>query len=237
MMQFFRRQSSCALTRFAFALAVLTTLPLGQCSAGPVILATDGSVTYDASTEALSVQATGLFFLSNYLPFGNPQVPITDDGATLSLTVNSSGQIVGTGTIAMNGAIDFDQDGTNDVSGSLLTGSITAFSSAGAGPAPWDFNGLFNITGGLLTQASIPLSGGGVFTDLYQVGALAQFNLEIEQQVSGILGDFLADFSGVTVKGLVASVPEPGTLTLSLIVLMPAAIYARLRGRGGRKRV
>jgi hypothetical protein len=237
MMHFSRKQSSCALTRLAIALAMFAALPSAHAWAGAVIFATDGSVAFDQPSGGLSIQANGLFYLSDFLPFGNPQVPITSDAATLSLTVDASGQIVGTGTLAVNGAIDFDQDGTNDVSGALLTGTITGFTSAGAGPAPWDFNGAVTVDGGLLTQASIPLSGGGTFTDLFQVAQLSSFNLEVEQQVSGILGDFLSSFSGNTVKGVVITAPEPSTLTLGLIALVPAALFARLRGWGRRKRV
>ena len=168
-----------------------------------MIFATDGSVAYDQPSGGLSIQANGLFYLSDFLPGGSGFVPITSDAATLNLTVDASGNLMGTGTLAVNGAIDFDQDGTNEVSGALLTGTITGFTSAGAGPAPWDFSGAVTVDGGLLTQASIPLSGGGAFTDLFQVGQLSLFDLEVEQQVSGILGDFLASFSGNTVKGVV----------------------------------
>ena len=163
----------------------------------PLILATDGSVTYNQSTGNFNVQATGEFFLSNNLPNGNTQVPIINDLAVINLTVGQSGNLVGTGSLTVNGAIDFDQDGTNDVSGSLVTGTITAFGAAG-GPAPWEFDGLFNFTGGGLTQASIPLSGGGTFTDLYKIGETGGFDLVVEQQVSGIFGDFASRFSQAT---------------------------------------
>jgi hypothetical protein len=236
MMNFIRKQSSCALTRLAIALAMLAALPAAQSWAGPVILSTDGSVAYDQPTGGLSIQANGLFYLSDFLPGGNPQVPITSDSATLNLTVDASGKLIGTGTLAVNGAIDFDQDGANDVSGVLLTGTITAFASAGASPPPWDFHGGVTVDGGLLTQPSIALSGGGAFNDLFQLGQFSSFNLEVEQRVSGILGDFAASFSGNTVKGVVITgVPEPSTLTLGLIALVPVALCARRRGWDRRK--
>ena len=61
----------------------------------------------------------------------------------------------------------------------------------------------------------------------------------IEQQVSGILGDFLTDFSGNTVKGVVAgqSVPEPSTATLQIIALASVAGTGLLCRRGRRKRL
>jgi len=226
------------------AVGVLGLSPAAECRAGgllsinfdqtrPVILATDGSVTYDQASGDFNVQATGLFFLSNNLPNGNTQVPITNDAAAINLTVDQNGNLVGTGTLSVGGAVDFDQDGKNDVTGNLLTGTITAFGVAGAGPAPWEFNGLFSFDGGALTQASIPLSGGGTFTDLFKVGEIGGFDLVVEQQVSGILGDFLADFSGNTVKGIAVGVyvPEPATATLGLIALVTIAGCGLLRRR------
>ncbi len=215
-------------------------IPINFDQNGPFIIATDGSVTYDSSTGDFNVQATGNFFLSNDLPGGLPQVPVNGGTAVIDLTLDQSGNLLGPGSIALNGGIDFDQDGTDDVTGSLLTGSVTAFGAATAGPAPWEFDGLFNMTGGGLTQSSIPLSGGGTFTDLFKVGETGGFDLVIEQQVSGILGDFLADFSGNTVKGIVVgvSVPEPSTATLQIIALASMAGTGLLcrRGRWNRPR-
>jgi hypothetical protein len=228
--------------------AVLSMASAVECRAGglrsfgfdenrPLIIATDGSVTYTQSTGDLSVQATGLFFLSNNLPNGNTQVPITNDSAAISLKVDSSGNLVGTGSLSLAGAIDFDQDGANDVSGTLVTGTVNAFGAGPAGPAPWEFNGLFIFDGGLLTQSSIPLSGGGTFTDLFRVAETGGFDLVIEQQLSGILGDFAADFSGSTTKGIVVgvAVPEPATAPLGLIALATLAGW-RLTGRFGRRK-
>jgi hypothetical protein len=205
----------------------------------PFILATDGSVAYDASTGDFNVQATGNFFLSNNLPNGLTQVPVDGGTAVIDLTLDHNGNLLGPGSIALNGGIDFDQDGTDDVTGSLVKGSVTAFGAAAAGPSPWEFDGLFNVTGGGLTQSSIPLSGGGTFTDLFKVGETGGFDLVIEQQVSGILGDFLTDFSGNTVKGIVVgvSVPEPSTATLQIIALASVAGTGLLSRRGRWKRL
>jgi hypothetical protein len=221
------------LTRLTLVVGALALWPAAECRAGgllpinfnpngPLILATDGSVTYDQTTGNFNVQAIGEFYLSNNLPNGNTQVPITNDSAVINLTVDQNGNLVGTGSLTVNGSIDFDQDGINDVSGQLVTGTINAFGAAVAGPAPWEFNGLFNFTGGGLTQASIPLSGGGAFTDLFSVGQTGGFDLVVEQQVSGTLGDFLASFSGNTIKNISVSsvVPEPATGTLGLIAMV-----------------
>jgi hypothetical protein len=181
--------------------------------------------------------ATGLFFLSSSLPNGATQVPITNDSATISLMVDPNGNLVGTGTLTVTGAIDFDQDGKNDTSGTLVTGTVNAFGAAVAGPAPWEFNGQFSFDGGTLTQSSIPLSGGGTFTDLFTVGQTGGFDLVVEQQTSGILGNFLADFSGNTVKGIaVGVVPEPSAATLGLLALATVAGWGLLQHRGGRTR-
>jgi PEP-CTERM motif len=177
-----------------------------------VILATDGSVTYDSSTGDFNVSANGLFFLSDSLPGDPGQVPISSGTADLLLSVDQNGALVGPGSLMLTGGIDFDQDGINDVSGALVVATVNAFNPSGAGPAPWGFLGQFTFTGGSLTQASIPLSGGGTFSDTYAVGQTGTFDLIIEQQVSGILGDFLSNFSGQSVKGpVVFSVPEPAS--------------------------
>ena len=209
-------------------------IPINFNQNGPFIIATDGSVAYDASTGDFNVQATGDFFLSNYLPGGLTQVPVDGGTAVIDLTLDQNGNLLGPGSITLTGGIDFDQDGIDDVTGTLLTGSVTAFGAATAGPVPWEFDGLFNFTGGGLTQPSIPLSGGGTFTDLYTVGQTGGFDLVIEQQVSGILGDFLTDFSGNTVKGVVVgqSVPEPSTATLQIIALASVAGTGLLCRRG-----
>src|SRR5690348_7851392 len=97
----------CALSRLAIAVGVVLASSATEGRAGglipfdfdqsrPLILATDSTETYIRSTGAFTVQDTGLFFLSNNLPGGIPQVPITDDLATLSLTVDSSGNLIGT---------------------------------------------------------------------------------------------------------------------------------------------
>ena len=233
-----------ALTRLILVAGSLALWPAAECRAGgllsftfdpnqPLILATDGSLTYDQPSGDFNVQATGLFFLTNTV-----FAPITgSDLATLNMTVDTSGNLVGTGSLSVTGALDIDGDGTNDVNEStLLTATINALGTAPAGPAPWEFNGLMNFTGGALTQSSIPLSGGGTFTNLFQVGETGGFDLVVEQQVSGILGDFLSSFSGNTIKQFPAGVPtpEPTTATLAVLALTTIAgcgALRRLRGR------
>ena len=245
-MDLLRWCSPGALTRLILVVGAFSLWPAAGCRAGgllqftfdpnqPLILSTDGSLTFDHTSGDFNVQATGLFFLSNTV-----FAPITgSDLATLNMTVDPSGNLVGTGSLSVTGALDIDGDGTNDVNEStLLTATINALGTAPAGPAPWEFNGLMNLTGGALTQASIPLSGGGTFTNLFQVGETGGFDLVVEQQVSGILGDFLSSFSGNTIKQFAAGVPtpEPSTATLAVLALTTIAGWGALRRLRGRIR-
>ena len=88
-------------------------------------------MSYNASTGDFNVQATGLFFLSNDLPSGAPQVPLDGGQATIDLTLDQNGNLLGPGSLTVTGGIDFDQDGKDDATGTLLTGSVTAFGAAG----------------------------------------------------------------------------------------------------------
>lgn len=238
-MDLLRWCSLSGLIRLTLAVGALALVPAAECQADllqftfdqnqPLILATDGSVTYNQPNGDFNVQATVLNFLTSTI-----FAPITgSDLATLNLTVDPSGNLVGTGSLTVTGAIDIDGDGINDVNQStLLTGTITALGTATAGPAPWEFDGLMNFTGGTLTQSSIPLSGGGTFTNLFNVGELGGFDLVVEQQVSGILGDFLSSFSGKTIKQFPAGVllvPEPDTATLAVLALTTIAGWGALR--------
>ncbi len=243
-MDLLRWCSLSGLIRLALAVGALALVPAAECQADllqftfdpnqPLILATDGSVTYDRTSGDFNVQATGLYFLTSTV-----FAPITgSDLATLDMTVDPSGNLVGTGSLTVTGAIDIDGDGTNDVNEStLLTGTITALGTATAGPAPWEFDGLMNFTGGTLTQ-SIPLSGGGTFTNLFSSGEVGAFDLVVEQQVSGILGDFSSSFSGNTIKQFPAGVPtpEPDTATLAVLALATIAGWGALRRLSGRIR-
>ena len=239
----------CAFIPLAALSALVILLPTRECQAGglipitfdqtqPFIAATDGSLSYNASTGDFNVQATGLFYLSNDLPGGAFQVPLDGGQATIDLTLDQNGNLLGRGTLTVTGGIDFDQDGQDDATGTLLTGSVTAFGAAGPGPAPWEFDGLFDVTGGALSQASIPLSGGGTFSNLFNTGEPGGFDLVVEQQVSGILGDFAADFSGNTLKNFPAglAIPEPSSGALGTIALAGVAGWWRWRLRTGRSR-
>jgi hypothetical protein len=238
-------RSTCALVRLCLAMGAFTLMSPADSRAGlvsfdfdqsrPFITTYDGAppgtVTYLSSRGEFKVLATGLFFLSNGLPDGASQVQITGESAVIDLKVDQNGNLVGLGALTVSGAIDFDQDGTDDVSGTLVTATVNVFGAAMAGSAPWEFDGLFRFDGGLLTQSSIPLSLGGTFSDLFRVGETGGFDLVVEQQVSGILGDFAQDFSGMTNKGPVVGVatPEPNTALMMLISLGMVTAWCQFR--------
>jgi hypothetical protein len=197
---------------------------------------TGDSVTYSAASGDFNVQALGLYFITS--PFtSNVVAPLSNGLAVLDLKVGPSGNLAGPGSLTVTGAIDLDQDGSNDVLGTLLTGTINAFGAAAASASPWEFDGLLNINGGALTQRSIALSGGGTFTDLLRIGDPGAFDLTVETQLTGILGDFVSDFSGSKLKGpipgVAQAVPEPSTSVLAIFALASIAGGHLLKRRAG----
>jgi hypothetical protein len=223
----------------AVASLILQSAPGGSCRGaslipitfvtnGPTVSGANGTLTYNAGTGAFDASvlepANDPSFNSLiFTPAGQPLNLVFLDPAmgTVSLTfdlkVNTSGNFVSSGTgVTLKGAVDVDGDGTDDASGTLLTGTIFAFGAGAAGPPTVTFNGLFHVTGGLLT-GPITLSGGGTLPIQFPVGATGGFDLFAENVTSGILGNFAASFSSSSVKpsvGLV--VPEPGSLMLAL---------------------
>ncbi len=187
---------------------------------GPVVLGINGSLSFDSSTGEFSSTTVPLTFSSPTLP-GGGFVRFSGATETIDLFVNSDGTFRGNGTgFDLTGALSIG--GTN-ISGTLLTGSITDFGADSAGPPTLAFNGLFKITGGLLT-APIALDGGGTLPTQFPLGAApGGFILFAETVASGTLGDFTSSFSSTSVKkndGLVlASVPEPATVWLLVIGL------------------
>jgi hypothetical protein len=176
MLRSIQRRRLCALVQLGAAAAALALSSPAECRGGlllfdfdpnrPVIQNFDGSVTYDAASGDFNVQATNLFYVSPNTP---TVAAISPGTAVIDLTVDQNGNMVGTGTYTLTGAIDFtgnvdmSNNPINDVSGTLLTGTVTAFGAASAGPAPWEFDGLISITGGLLTAPSLTLSDGSTF--------------------------------------------------------------------------
>jgi hypothetical protein len=175
-----------------------------------------------------------------FLPAGQPDnvvfhEPAMNGMATLSfgLTVDRNGNFVSNGTgVALTGGVDIDGDGTDDASGTLLTGAITAFGAGPAGPPTVGFNGLFRVTGGLLTSPVI-LSDGGKLPAQFPIGSVGGFIVFAEDVTSGILGDFAASFASDRVKpNLGLAIPEPGSLMLALAGTVALGGYGLVRRYG-----
>jgi hypothetical protein len=126
---------------------------------------------------------------------------------TIDLFVDHGGnfQISGTG-FTLTGQVTL---GAQTFNGTLLTGTITAFGADAAGPPTREFDGLFAVTGGQLTQNN----------GSFRVGESPGFILFAENVTGGTLGDFTHAFSSSSVKGPAGptvSTPEPATLALAL---------------------
>jgi hypothetical protein len=188
-------------------------LPIAPNPDGPIILGVNGTLTYDATTHDFAESATALSFTAGFVPGGTAS--ITGGTTSVDLFVDNNGNFLNNGGgIDVTGTMTI---GSTTISGALLTGDVVAFGAQAAGPPSLEFNGLFTITGGLLTQP-IPLGGGGTARAPYTVGMLGGFQVTAEGVSRGILGDFSADFSGNPTKdGYFNPLPEPGTLMLAVL--------------------
>jgi hypothetical protein len=236
-------------------LALTPILPAAPCRAGlvpitfdnnaPALQGFSGTLTYNASTgdfNASSTDPNSVVLTSNTYgdSFFDPSLPFS---LTFDAHINpADGQLVAGGMgFQLNGAIDIDGDGIDDPPGtttsqSLLTGTIFAFGTNGPAPPTVTFNGLFDVTGGLLTKP-VALTGGGTAAPFFQVGATEGFTLSAENVTSGILGNFTQNFSSSTVKPFVqATVPEPSSLVLALIEVAALCGFADLRRRSATSR-
>jgi hypothetical protein len=201
---------------------------------GPVVEGFFGSLAYD--------RATGNFH-SETLPLtiSGPSIPggfalFSSGNAVADLFVSPGGGFVAGGSgFELTGGIDLDGDGIDDVSGALLSGTITAFGAEDPGPPTRTFNGLFKVTGGLLLDP-VALSGGGSLSVGYRLDALGGFILSAENVTAGTLGDFSADFASDSVKGTYPlAIPEPATAGLAAIAVgLLAWRFAYRRGRARR---
>jgi hypothetical protein len=215
---------------------------------GPGVDALSGTLSYNASTLDFNATTTDPNALTLITPaysiVSNPNFltagffDATQPAAlTFDLHVNASGNLVAGGTgFTLSGAVDIDGDGLDDPKGTttamtLLTGSITSFGTNGPGPPTVTFNGLFRVTGGLLT-GPLTLSNNDKISALFPIGSFAGFTLAAENVSSGILGDFRSSFSSSTVKPYAgAFVPEPGGLVLGLTGALAVCGYVLVRGR------
>jgi hypothetical protein len=177
----------------------------------------------------------------NFLTAGffDPSLPAS---MTFDLHVNASGNLVAGGTgFTLTGAVDIDGDGIDDPKGTttsmtLLTGTITAFGTNGPGPPTVTFDGLFKVTGGVLT-GPLTLSNNDHIGALFAIGSIGGFTLDAENVASGILGNFVSSFSSTSVKTFAGSVlPEPGGLALILSGAPVVCGYVVLRARRAARR-
>jgi hypothetical protein len=205
----------------------------------PDILGADGTISYDAVSHLLHAEAAPFTFTAPYV--SGPFAFVDGGNTTVDLSVDNSGNFLSNGSgVKITGSVDVDGDGLYDLVGTnsmpLLQGNIFAFGADDPGPPTRSFDGYFVVTGGLLTQ-SITLTGGGTTPGGFTLGDSGGFDLVVEQQVSGILGDFSNGFSGTPVKpefGRLASVPEPGSAIMALsgaTVLVGATLARRSRTR------
>jgi hypothetical protein len=193
----------------------------------PIIFGINGNLAYNASTGDFQSKSTALTYspapqASGFALFsGTPKISI-------DLKVDNTGAFQSAGAgIHITGKLDLDGDGNADVSGDLLDGVINNFGAQAAGAPTWLANGTFTITGGELTNSSIPLTGGGTWDGGFPTGTLGGFYLYAENVSQGTLGDFTKNFSSTRVKSDVGLVPEPSTWALAAAALAMLAFFYR----------
>jgi len=193
----------------------------------PTILGFNGSLSYDATSGIFHSDLQGLAFIAPNVPNGSGFAFFDPFPGALSvdLVLNPNGSFNRNGAgISVTGGLDLTGPGSSDVNGSLLTGNIISFGSGTPGPPTVSFDGLFVITGGLLTQ-DVPLSGGGTYPAAFPVGALGGFILDAESVTGGTLGDFSSSFSSDSVKGIEGlATPEPVSAILALVGVAGAGV-------------
>jgi hypothetical protein len=213
-----------------FVLVALFVYPQSACFAGslvnfqfapggPIVQAQSGVLTYDNASGAFSSTSSAVSITADALTaaFGSPLVFFSSGTMSINMTLDTSGNLVsGLSGFKLTGSIDFDGDGTDDASGTLLRGKITSFGAAPAGPPTWQYNGTFLVEGGLLT-APVALSGGGTLGPLFALGSTAGFLGSVEDVISGTLGDFTQSFASDQDKPVAGALPEPATLVAGLL--------------------
>jgi hypothetical protein len=197
---------------------------------GPAVAGINGGLTYNAATGEFSASVVPLTYSSLDLP-GGGFIRFEGGRETIDLFVNPDGTFRTDGTgMQLNGTLSI---GGTTISGTLLSGEITKFGAESSGPPVREFNGLFDITGGLLT-APIPLRGGGILSSQFPLGGAAGgFLLFAENATRGTPGDFTRDFSSGKVKKLdgLALVPEPASWVLAAIASLVLSTVGFVRYR------
>ena len=236
-----RRNISTGLAGIVCAAGLLLLGPDRPCDAdllnfqfdpnGPTILATNGSLSYDASTGEFQGTSLPLTLTSPLLP-GSGFVRFSGDPQlSFDLFVNPDGTFQKdpdgfnlTGTLSIGGT---------NISGTLLSGDFTAFGADPAGPPTWVANALVDTTGGLLTQPTLLADGTTLPTLFPAGGAPLGIDFFVENVTSGTLGDFTESFSSgkVKVQGGPTLVPEPPSWAIAAIGLVVLSLFTLIRKR------
>jgi hypothetical protein len=194
----------------------------------PVISGFNGSLRYNATTGELVAIVDPLIFTSPNPP-GGGYARFRGGTETIDLFVNPDGTFRRDGTgMQLNGSLSI---GGTIISGTLLTGEITAFGADPPGSLPFTANLLFKPEGGLLTQP-IPLAGGGILPIQFPLGgAEGGIDLFAEKRIRGVPGDFTRDFDLSKLKKLegLTLVPEPASWVLGTIGLVVLSTFVLIR--------
>lgn len=169
-----------------------------------------GTLDYDASSQALTIDATPQLFIEDGT--STPPFPMITNGAmTMDIQVDNAGVLVGGSAgsdFEVSGDLDIDGDNIVDFSGVLISGEIAAFGFqdngfSGTGtPIADAFDFRFNLTGGELASY---FTGGGIGVTL------------TGENIGGVPGfeDFTQDFQTVA-KGNIGGVLGTGDVFASL---------------------
>ncbi len=170
-----------------------------------ITISGDGTLSHQADTDAFSVSSVPTIIVLPPARFieetlaGELQFEI-------NLKVDDTGKATSGGSgpdLRVVGAVDFDNDGTADVDGQLLTGTINRFGSRDTGAAADNFDFEFKVTGGLLQ-------------DKYGTGMVGVI---INSENSSFVGRFDADFEGRS-KGNLGALPAAPQPAISLCTLV-----------------
>lgn len=165
--------------------AQLLNVPINQ----PIITFNNtGTLTYNATTQQLKIDATALAFLNGgavslITPFGTGTVDLV-------VTVDNTGALVG-GTdtdLVVTGSIDTDGDAIPEYTGVLLTGKAVAFGYSDTGTPTDRYDFLVDVTGGALA---------GVMP--------GQVGIDVISENSNFAGSFQSNFNGRS-KGNIGAV-------------------------------
>ena len=164
---------------------VLTLLGVGPLDLPIVSYNSGGTVDYDSTSDAFSLNATPLSIETST----NPAGAFFSGSVNIDIEVDDTGALVG-GTIGddfvLTGDVDLDGDFLVDESGVLLTGEIVAFGHEDSGGSTDFYDFRFSITGGLLTTNALTAAD----------YAGKDLGVTTTSESSSFLGDFSVDFGG-----------------------------------------